>query len=130
MVVDTSVVVAIFFREEGADALNRAIQSAVDPVISAASIVEIGVVLARRAGRGSEGDLWTFLASVHLRTEPVTFEQAKLALDAFARFGKGSGHPARLNFGDCFSYALAKALDRPLLFKGEDFRHTDLEPAL
>jgi ribonuclease VapC len=57
-------------------------------------------------------------------------EQARIARDAHARFGKGSGHPAQLNFGDCFSYALARALDAPLLFKGNDFSHTDIRPAL
>jgi ribonuclease VapC len=64
-----------------------------------------------------------------IKIEPVTEEQAYLALDAYDRFGKGTGHPAALNYGDCFSYALAKQTGEPLLFKGNDFAHTDLEAA-
>ena len=61
--------------------------------------------------------------------EPVTEAQARIAREAYRDFGRGSGHPARLNFGDCFAYALAKAMNEPLLFKGDDFTHTDLTPA-
>ena len=64
-----------------------------------------------------------------IKIEPVTEEQAYLAIDAYDRFGKGTGHPASLNYGDCFSYALAKQSGEPLLFKGNDFTHTDLEAA-
>lgn len=71
-----------------------------------------------------------FLGELSVIIAPVTAEQARLAREAYRRFGRGSGHPARLNFGDCFAYALAKVLDDPLLFIGNDFIHTDIRPAL
>ena len=70
------------------------------------------------------------LREAGISVEPVTEEQARLAREAYRDFGRGSGHPAKLNFGDCFAYALAKAMDEPLLFKGEDFSRTDVASAL
>jgi ribonuclease VapC len=70
------------------------------------------------------------LADAVIAIEPVTLAQARIAREAYRDFGKGSGHPARLNLGDCFAYALAKEKDEPLLFKGQDFAHTDIAPAL
>jgi len=71
-----------------------------------------------------------FFKEANISVEPVTLEQARLAREAYRDFGKGSGHPAKLNFGDCFAYALAKATGEPLLFKGDDFIHTDISSAL
>jgi ribonuclease VapC len=70
------------------------------------------------------------LFSAEVTVEPVTERQARIAREAYRDYGKGSGHPARLNFGDCFAYALARDLNEPLLFKGDDFRHTDIKPAI
>lgn len=95
------------------------------PLISAASVVEAGIVLLSRHGPDARGDLQDFLAQGGLQVEPVTAEQAELALDACQHYGKGR-HRAGLNFGDCFAYALCKATGQPLLFKGQDFSQTDI----
>lgn len=96
---------------------------------SAASVVELGIVL-RRDPTGRRRLAFDELRDAFsVRIEPVTEEQAHLAIDAYDRFGKGTGHAAGLNFGDCFSYALAKAVGEPLLFKGNDFARTDIEAA-
>jgi ribonuclease VapC len=71
-----------------------------------------------------------FFKEAQFIVEPVTVEQARIAREAYRDFGKGSGHPAKLNFGDCFAYALARATGEPILFKGDDFRHTDLAPTI
>ena len=128
MVVDTSVVVAILVGEPDASSLAAALASATAPVMSAASYVELLLVSLSRgiAGR-SEVDETLIDAAIEIA--PVSLEQARLAVTAFERFGKGR-HPARLNFGDCFSYALAKERGLPLLFKGSDFARTDIVSAL
>ena len=95
------------------------------PLISAASMLEAGIVLISRHGLEARGDLQDFLEQGGLQVEPVTAEQADLALDAYQRYGKGR-HRAGLNFGDCFAYALCKATGQPLLFKGQDFSLTDI----
>jgi len=95
------------------------------PLISAASVLEAGIVLISRHGLEARGDLQDFLEQGGLQVEPVTAEQAELALDAYQRYGKGR-HRAGLNFGDCFAYALCKATGQPLLFKGKDFSQTDI----
>jgi ribonuclease VapC len=95
------------------------------PLISAASMLEAGIVLISRHGLEARGDLQDFLEQGGLQVEPVTAEQAELALDAYQRYGKGR-HRAGLNFGDCFAYALCKATGQPLLFKGQDFSLTDI----
>ena len=87
--------------------------------------MEAGIVLISRHGLEARGDLRDFLEQGGLQVEPVTTEQAELALDAYQRYGKGR-HPAGLNFGDCFAYALCKATGQPLLFKGQDFSQTDI----
>ncbi len=127
MVIDSSALVAILFNEpEAVPFLSR--MAAADVCrLSAASFVELGIVLRRdptgRRHHAFEETLRTF----SVRIEPVTEDQARLAVDAYGRFGKGTGHAAGLNYGDCFSYALAKTVDEPLLFKGEDFIHTDIQ---
>lgn len=129
MVIDSSAVIAILFNEpEAAEFLSRMALAKVCR-LSAASLVEVGIVLRRDAvaQRRQAFDEMVQLFSVQI--EPVTEAQARLALDAYDRFGKGTGHPAGLNYGDCFSYALATQMGEPLLFKGDDFSRTDLEAA-
>ena len=130
MVIDPSAVLAILFQEPQAPMFAAAIEAEPAPVISAASVVEVGLVLLFRKTKGARKDLADFLRESGVQVEAVDHSQAKLALDAFERYGKGGGHPAQLNFGDCFSYALAKATGKPLLFKGAHFSKTDLSSAL
>jgi ribonuclease VapC len=128
MVVDTSVVVAILMAEPDAELLGAALASARAPMMSAASYVELLLVSLSRdiAGRAEVDEM---LADAAIEIVPVSLEHARLAVTAFERFGKGR-HPARLNYGDCFAYALAKERVEPLLFKGDDFARTDIVPAL
>lgn len=130
MVVDTSAVVAILREEPEADTYAKLIEEN-DPAISAGSVIE--AIRAMTAKRGPDaGDLvWQFLKAFRVRIVSVTAAQIHLAQEGMARFGKGRGAPpAVLNFGDLFAYALARHLDAPLLFKGDDFPHTDIRPAL
>lgn len=131
IVVDTSAIVSIFLKEGDAQLFADAMQSADGVAFSAGSCLELSIVLRARLPLSDLDDrIDFFISSGNISVESVTAEQARIARDAHARFGKGSGHPAQLNFGDCFSYALAKALNAPLLFKGKDFAHTDIRPAL
>ena len=134
IVVDTSAVVAILLSEPTAEALLSRLgeEEFGDRVMSAASFVEAGTVL---AGRHADPDravalLEAFLSASGISVVPVDGAQARLALWARIRFGKGFGARASLNFGDSFAYALAKSLDAPLLFIGNDFTATDITPAL
>lgn len=126
MVVDTSAVLAILLQEPEAADYTQRIENDPHPLISAASVFEAGIVLISRYGPEARDDLRDFLEHAGLQIEPVTAEQADLALEAYQRFGKGR-HRAGLNFGDCFAYALCKATGQPLLFKGNDFSQTDIE---
>ncbi len=127
IVVDTSAVVAIVLKEpDGPDFL--AILLATDALMSAASLLEMRMVLHARDERNI-ADLDQLFFRMRVQVEPVTQRQSDIAFDAFRRFGKGSGHAAALNFGDCFAYALASERGLPLLFKGDDFRRTDITPA-
>jgi ribonuclease VapC len=129
--VDTSVIVCVFLQEQEAQRFSDAIENAREVALSAASYLELSIVLSARLPLPDLAErIDQFIRDGSIRIEPVTADQARIARDAHARFGKGSGHPAQLNFGDCFSYALARALDAPLLFKGADFSHTDIRPAL
>lgn len=98
--------------------------------MSTASYVELGVVADRARNPRISRSMDLLLDSARIELEPVTVGQARIARAAHARFGRGSGSPARLNYGDCFAYALAKDLEEALLFKGDDFVHTDIEAAL
>lgn len=129
MVVDTSSILAVLFQEADANRHAEAMETVEQPLVSAATVVEAGLVLTARHGPEASALLWDFLREGGFQIEPVTTEQATLALEAFANFGKGRGHPAGLNYGDCFAYALAKAMGAPLLFKGKDFAHTDIAAA-
>jgi ribonuclease VapC len=128
MVLDTSAIVAILFDEPERVRFDRLIEA--DPVrlISAATRVEACLVIEGRKQTLGRRLLDRFLALSGADIVPVTAQQAEAACDAFRQFGKGR-HPASLNFGDCFAYALAKATGEPLLFKGGDFARTDIEPA-
>jgi ribonuclease VapC len=127
MVVDTSVVVAILLGEPDADLWARRMASSGELVMSAASYLELGMVtFARRKLERDELD--RRLAAANIAVVPVSPTQAILALEAFYRYGKGQD-PAKLNFGDCLTYALAKERRDPLLFKGDDFSQTDITHA-
>jgi ribonuclease VapC len=129
MIVDSSAILAILFAEPDAAVFAKAMSEADACKISAATFVEVAVVVeAHTQDRGSR-QLDAFLRRAGFVIEPVTEEQAHLARQAYSDFGKGR-HPAGLNFGDCFSYALAKASGEALLFKGGDFSKTDIESAL
>jgi ribonuclease VapC len=130
IVLDTSALVAILTDEPERRAFNLAIENAPARAMSAATLLEAKMVLFARYGAPGVNALDAFLLRGAIRIEPVTAAQAELAFDAFRRFGRGTGHAARLNYGDCFSYALARENAAPLLFKGGDFIHTDVEPAL
>lgn len=131
MVIDTSAVVAILKEEPDYQVLVEAAVGAARRAMSAATFVELAAVVSRhRLLAGPHGPAQRLLKAWHTEIIPVTAEQANAAADAYRLYGRGSGHPARLNFGDCFSYALAATLDEPLLFTGEDFAHTDIRIAL
>ena len=128
MVVDASALAAIFFIEPDAPRFLRTLQETPYACMSAANFLEIAIVIDNRNEPEQMVDLDLFLAEAAVEVVPVTAGQARIARDAYRRFGKGN-HPAGLNFGDCFAYALAKERDLPLLFKGADFALTDLRPA-
>ena len=125
MVLDTSAVIAILQSEPAADKLIAALEEADVLRMSAATVLEASVVLFARYGDSGDRELDLFLYRLGVDIIPVTAEQTDLTRAAYRRFGKGQ-HAARLNFGDCFSYALAKSLGEPLLFTGDDFSKTDV----
>jgi len=130
MIIDSSAVIAVLRREPEAAAILDLLGSADEPVrISAANYLEAGIVIDRDSEPELSRQLDEFLADLAIEITPVTLEHAQLAREAHRRFGRWSGSPARLNFGDCFAYALARATGEPLLFKGDDFRHVDIRPA-
>jgi ribonuclease VapC len=129
MVVDTSAVVAILFEEEDHSRYEEAIESAAGCLVSAVTRVELSFVIEGRKGEAGRERLERFFVLTRTDVVAVTPQQAMIAIDAFRNYGKGR-HPAGLNIGDCFSYALARATGHPLLFKGNDFVHTDVRSAL
>ena len=129
MVIDTSALVAILACESEGHAFLSAIEAADARLLSAATFVEISIVLEARHGAEGPRHLDLFLDRAGVEIVPVDVEQAREARQAFARFGKGRD-AAALNFGDCFAYALATVSGEPLLFKGDDFARTDVERAV
>jgi ribonuclease VapC len=125
MVIDTSAFVAILQREPERRAFIEAIEAADARLLSVATFVEISIVVEARHGAEGLRDLDHFIAKADIELVPVDLEHGTLARSAFHRFGKGR-HRSGLNYGDCFSYALAIATGQPLLFKGADFAHTDV----
>jgi len=130
VIIDTSALVAILRAEEDAREMAHAIERAESRRISAASYLEAAVVIDGSRDPVASRRFDELVSAADLIVEPVTHEQARIARDAYRDFGKGSGHKAGLNFGDCFAYALAKATGESLLFKGDDFGHTDISPAI
>lgn len=129
MVVDTSALVAILNDEPERRVFNESIEAASATYVSAANLLETRIVLFAGSGEAAILALDAFLLESGITVVEVSSRIADLAFDAYRRFGKGTGHGAGLNFGDCFSYALAKHLDVPLLFKGDDFSRTDIRSA-
>lgn len=129
IVIDTSAVVAILRDEVERRMFNEVIEAADRCLMSAVSFVEASMVMEGRMGYDGLRDFDLFVLKAGIEIVPVDVEQANIARGAFRQFGKGR-HAANLNFGDCFSYALAKAMDTALLFKGHDFSRTDIEAAV
>lgn len=129
MIIDTSAILAIFFEEserfEFADVIGRTSARK----MSAATLLESYIVIDRRSDAVAKRAFDSFIMGAITEVVPFTAEHASIARRAYQVFGKGNGHPAGLNLGDCFAYALAKATGEPLLFKGEDFVHTDITNA-
>jgi ribonuclease VapC len=129
IVVDTSALIAILDREPDAALYAEAIAEADAPLISAATLLELHIVMLNRRGSGAAPIVDRLIQDAGFQIENFTAQHIELAREAYARYGKGRD-TAGLNYGDCFSYALAKATGLPLLFKGEDFSKTDLPTAL
>jgi ribonuclease VapC len=125
MVVDTSILIAIVLKEQGFEELVFKLAEADVRCLSAARYLEASIVLLKRRGKGIELELDRTIYELEITIIPVTATHARIARQAFLDYGKGQ-HPARLNFGDCFAYALAKSRSEPLLFKGDDFQQTDV----
>jgi ribonuclease VapC len=128
IVVDTSALISIYENEPDGPVFRIAVNRAVRAVVPASSYLEF--VLASERQAAPRAWLDRLLGSGMFSLERISVAAAVVAADAAIRYGRGSGHKARLNFGDCLSYAVAKHLNAPLLFKGEDFSHTDIESAL
>lgn len=130
MIVDTSALVALLRKEPEALAIRDAMAEAAQRFISAFTLFEARTVLWGRHGPAMLHELQELLDAWGPEVRAFDAEQSSFAFAAYRKYGKGSGHKAQLNLGDCAAYALAVSLDLPLLFKGEDFRHTDVKPAL
>ena len=130
MIVDSSALVAILLEERDSRQYAEAIDGADRARMSAATYIEIGIVIDKRRDPPLSRGMDRFITAAAIGIEPVTERQARIAREAYRDYGKGSGHPARLNFGDCFAYALARDMDEPLLFKGDDFSHTEITAAI
>ena len=129
MIVDASALVAVIRREPDRAAILRAIAAADTRIMSAATLVEVCLVVDGRRDDALSRELDALLTALDVSVTPFTEAQARIARDAFRRYGKGMGHRAQLNLGDCYAYAASKDLGEPLPFKGDDFRHTDVDPA-
>lgn len=126
MIIDTSVLLTIMLQEPEAARLTHAMIVATTRLMSVASALEAGIVIQNRLGDEGARDLDLLLLSLHLTLVPVSERQSSIARRAYRYYGKGQRHIAGLNFGDLFAYALAKETGEPLLFKGNDFAHTDI----
>ncbi len=128
MIIDTSALVAILDQEPEAERIARALASTPERMLSAANLVEAGIVMQARRGDDGARDVDLLLAKLRVEIAPFTARQAEIARTAFRRHGRGR-HDANLNFGDCFAYALARDTSASLLFKGDDFGQTDVKVA-
>ncbi len=124
MIIDTSALIAILDQEPEAERIARTLASTPERMLSAGTLVEIGIVMQARRGDDGARDVDLLLAKLRVEIVAFTARQAEIARKAFRRYGRGR-HDAKLNFGDCFAYALAKDQSAPLLFKGDDFSQTD-----
>ena len=130
MILDTSALLAILRDEPEAASCAKAIEKAARRRISADNFLEAAIVIDASRDPIASRRLDDLLRATDIIIEPVTGDQARIGREAYRDFGQGSGHPAQLNFGDCFAYALAKVTGEPLLFKGADFTQTDITPAI
>jgi ribonuclease VapC len=130
MIIDSSALIAILKRESEWEALSEALDASKSSRMSAASFLETSIVVDswKNPVFSREWDELVERFSIHI--EPVTESQARIARQAYRDYGRGSGHPANLNFGDCFTYALAREKREPVLWKGDNFGHTDLRAAV
>lgn len=130
MIVDSSAIIAILKREPQWPVLSKALDSAESSRISAANYLESSIVVDGWRNPILSREFDELIERFNIVIEPVTSEQAMVARQAYRDYGKGSGHPANLNFGDCFTYALAREKREPVLYKGDDFGHADLHAAV
>ena len=129
MIVDTSAFIAVLLNEQGYEVFVEKLAAAHTLQLSTATYVETCIVLEHKLGTEGTNDFRDLLFTAQIESVPVCQTQAILACEAYKTYGKGGQNKAQLNYGDCFSYALAKHQNKPLLFKGYDFVHTDLEAA-
>ncbi|MDQ3715463.1 MAG: type II toxin-antitoxin system VapC family toxin [Actinomycetota bacterium] len=129
MIIDTSALIAVMRGEDGCDELMRTLASSTTTRISTGTLLEAGIVIDRLGDPILGRRLDDLLLAIAVVVEPVTPEHVRVGRQAYRDFGKGSGHPAGLNFGDCFAYALARTASEPLLYVGNDFGHTDVSSA-
>jgi ribonuclease VapC len=129
VILDTSAIIAILRNEPDASRFTDAIEAAEARIVSAATYLEAAIIVDSSRDPVLSRRFDELLEQANVSIAPVTQTQAIIARAAYRDFGRGSGHPARLNFGDCLAYALAKASGEPLLFKGDDFSHTDIVAA-
>jgi ribonuclease VapC len=125
MIIDTSALLAILFEEDDAESILARMFTHSGRRISAANLLEAGIKADGHSNPNKGAALDAMIVRLDVQVEPVTLDQARVAREAYRRYGRGN-HPAKLNFGDCFAYALAKATGEPLLFKGNDFSQTDI----
>jgi ribonuclease VapC len=130
MIIDASALIAILRDEPEAAACATAIEAAAKRRVSAANFLEAAIVIDMSRDPIASRRFDDLLREAQIVIEPVTEAQARIAREAYRDYGRGSGHPAQLNFGDCFAYALARDTGEPLLFKGDGFTHTEVTPAL
>ena len=130
MIVDTSALVAILRYEPERLPFAQLLDQAENLCMSAGSYLELSIVIDSRKDAALSREIEELIERFAIEIEPVTAEQARVARQAYRDYGRGSGHPANLNLGDCFSYALARAKREPILFKGDDFGFTDLRLAV
>jgi ribonuclease VapC len=130
MILDASAIIAILCDEPEAVEFAEAIEEAAERRISAVNYVEAAVVVDGSRDPVASRRFDDLIREAKILIEPVTEAQAELAREAYRDFGRGSGHPAKLNFGDCFAYALARDKREPMLYKGDDFGHTDIQAVL
>jgi ribonuclease VapC len=130
MVIDSSALIALLLGEPESTNFVTSIAASTTRLTSASSYLETAIVMLNRSGPDAPEKVDRLLADLSIDIFPFTQDQAVLAIAAYGRYGRGSGHPAGLNFGDCFTYALAKLTGEPVLFKGSDFSRTDLVSAV